>query len=125
MGIVKQDVLNFASQLSTLDDNVWVDVIRYANEIDLSELGETDQTTRMARIYLAAHIATIAKQANSSSSSSIAAGPVISEAAGLVRRTYAAISNSTSSTTALSSSRYGQMYLEILTRSLANGPIVI
>lgn len=118
--IVQADVTAFAPELATkLGASAWTDVLLYVNELDLTYLTETDQVTRMARIYLAAHIGTMSWRGGSA-----AAGPLTGEAVGGVRRSYGLISMMTTQT-ALGSTRYGQMYLDILTMSFAHGPLVL
>lgn len=119
--IEKEDVLDFAAELSTVEDNAWDRILPWVNELDMSGLGETDESTTLARIYLAAHIATFAKPG----SSSTAAGPVTSESVGGVRRSYANTLVAATSTAGLSRTRYGQMYSDLLGMSLANGPLLI
>lgn len=117
--IVKADVLAFAPELSTLTDAAWADVLAYVNTFDISHTGEDAQTVRMARIFFAAHMGTMDKRASSSS-----AGPVTSESAGGVRRSYGLLA-SFSGANSLSSTRYGQLYADLLSMSLANGPMLV
>src|SRR3982750_2608932 len=80
--IIKADVLAVAPELSTLSDQFWLDTLVYANEFDFTSV-DTEQTVRMARIFLCAHLGSRAKRSGSG-----VAGPVTSEAAGGVRRSY-------------------------------------
>ncbi len=116
--IVPQDVVNFASELSSVTDAVWFDILNYVNQVNLTSC-DSDYDRRLARINLAAHIASYNKRAASG-----AAGPVTSESAGQVRRSYGLIATSTSSG-AIGSTRYGQQYLDILSASLASLPFVV
>ena len=116
--ITKSDVLAFASELSTLGDWAWVHLLTYVNEIDFTGLGDSNQTVRMARIFLAAHLGLLNQR-----SATGAAGPVISESAGGLRRSYSQVSSS--STIDLNSTMYGQLYLSIIGSSLAHGPLVV
>lgn len=123
--IVKPDVLALAPEL-TLSDQGWVEVLTYVNELDLSSLGESVQVTRMARIYLAAHLGTVGRLATTGGGTAVS-GPVTSEAVGQVRRTYATTgSGSTQSATStnLEATMYGQMYMRIIGMSAARGPLV-
>jgi len=117
--IIKADVLAIASELSVLSDQAWVDILTWVNEFDFTSL-DTEQTVRMARIFLAAHLGTRAKRAGSTG----AVGPVISEAAGGVRRAYGQVST-TGTINELGSSTYGMMLTTILSMSGAHGPFVV
>ncbi len=92
--IIPADVLALAPELtSKITDGAWVYILKYCNEFDLTSLGDTSSSTmdlwdpwnysqvtgvtgatpqvaRMARIYLAAHMATVTKRARAR-----AAGP--------------------------------------------------
>ena len=116
--VIKADVLAFAPELSTLTDQFWVDALDYVNQVDLTSV-DTDIDRRLARIYLAAHIGSTTKRAGTG-----AAGPVTSESAGGIRRSYGLLATSASGS-GLSSTRYGQLYESILSMSLAHGPLLI
>lgn len=116
--IVKADVLAVAPELSTLTDEFWTDLLLYVNEFDFTSL-DTEQTVRMARIFLCAHLGARAKR-----SSTGAAGPVISEAAGGVRRTYGSVDTS-GGLTELGATQYGLTLQSILTMSGAHGPFLV
>lgn len=117
--IVKQDVLNLASELGTgtpvITEAAWTDILASANQIDLCD----DQDTRMGRIFWAAHVMTMVRRGSSAS-----AGPVTSESSGMVRRSYGLVSGGSGSGT-YSATRYGQLYQDILKASEAGGPFVI
>lgn len=113
------DVIAIAADLDgKLDDGAWIDVLAYANQVNLAQVGGTDQDSRMARIFLAAHVAKTALLARSG-----AAGPVTSESVGGVRRSYGFIAGQVG--TGLASTRYGQMYLDVLAGTGAYGPFVL
>lgn len=116
--ILESDVLAFSPELSVVNSDAWVDIVAYVNEMDLTLLGETAQVDRMAKIFLAAHIGTMDARASNGS-----AGPVTSVSAGGIRRSFGLVA--TASGTALGSTRYGQMYLDIISASSANGPMVV
>lgn len=116
--IIKADVLAIAPNLSTLTDQAWLDLLTYVNEFDFASL-DTVHTVRMARIFLAAHFGTVTKKAPVG-----AVGPVISEAAGGVRRAYGFSSTSTV-TTELGATPYGLTLLSILSMSGAHGPFLV
>jgi len=127
--ITQSDVQAFAPELSVLSAGAWTDILAYVNELDLtvsiypemacpSVPGESAQVDRIAKIYLAAHIGTLTRLAGGGT-----AGPVTSSSAGGLRRSFGLISMATGS--ALGSTRYGQMYLDILSMTQAHGPLVI
>lgn len=112
------DVLAIAPELSTISDRTAVDLIEYVNEMDLTQLCESAFTARLAKLYLAAHLGSLDKRANSG-----AAGPVVGEAAGGVRRSYGLLP--LGDATWLGSTYYGQSLMALLSMSLAHGPIVV
>jgi hypothetical protein len=116
--IVKQDVLDFASELSTVTDAVWTKVLAHVNQINLTS-DDSDEDRVLARIYLAAHIARVVKFANSEENN--VSGPVTSESVGGIRRTYANITSATTQS-ALKTTPYGQLYLDLLMGTFCNGP---
>jgi hypothetical protein len=81
--------------------------------------GEGSPQLRLARLYMAAHMGTV-----SSSGASGAAGPVTSETAGGLTRSYGFMS-STEADPLLDATPYGRMYRELLMRSAARSPIVL
>lgn len=115
--IEMEDVLDFAAELSTVSANAWERILAFVNQITLTTL-DSDEDRALARIYLAAHLAK-----STQGGSSLAAGPITSESVGGVRRSYGFVAASSSS--ALTTTRYGQMYLEILNSTMVGGPIVI
>lgn len=118
--IIRADVVAHAAELSTgVSDTAWVDILNYANQVNLNYFGDSDYDTRMARIYLAAHIATMSVTASTG-----AVGPVISESVGGARRTYAFIQSSSSSAS-LTTTKYGQQYQDIIASSCAHGPFLV
>jgi len=99
--ITQADVLAVAPELVSL--TWWDDLLAYVNEFALG---------RMARIFLAAHIGTVTKRTTP--------GPVTSEQAGGVRRSYAiALTRSE-----LGQSSYGLTLWSMLTSSDAHGPVL-
>lgn len=117
--IIKADVLAFAPELSTLTDQWWVDTLAFVNEFDF-RLVDTEHTVRMVRILLCAHYGARAKRSGTGT-----AGPVISEAAGGVRRAYALVGATGGSLGDLGSTPYGLTLESILMSSGAHGPMVI
>lgn len=117
--IVWSDVLAMAPQLTTLSIQAQTDILNYVNELDMSGLGETAQTTRLARILLASHYATGATRAPGGM-----AGPVTSESAGAMRRSYG-LSATPSGEEGLGTTMYGMQYVSLLRMSLAHGPVLL
>lgn len=117
--IIKSDVLAVAPELSSLEDQFWLDLLTYANEFDFTSL-DTEQTVRMARIFLCAHLGARAKRSGTGT-----AGPVVSEAAGGVRRSYGLIATAGGGLTELGSTQYGQTLQSILSMSGAHGPFLV
>lgn len=117
--IIRADVLAIAPELSVLTDQAWVDLLDYANEFDFTEL-DTEQTVRMARIFLCAHFGSRAVRSGTG-----VAGPVISEAAGGVRRAYGFVKSAGGAQGEFGSTMYGTTLLSILTMSGAHGPFLV
>lgn len=119
--ILRADVLGIAPELSTLPDIMWVVVLGVANEVKASALGtDADSPTlRLARILLAAHFGVISRRARTG-----AAGPVTSETAGALRRSYGLVALS-GAESGLATTMYGQQYMTILRMTTAHGPRVI
>lgn len=111
--IIKPDVLAIAPELSTLSDAAWVDLLEYVNEFDMTCF-DTEQVVRMARIFLCAHMGTLTKRANGG-----AAGPLVDEQAGGVRRSYGTVQLNEFSGTS-----YGLTLWTILNASGAHGPFL-
>lgn len=121
--IIKQDVLEFAPELSTIRDPTWAAILAFVNSftslgIDVAG-GESSPLLRLARIFLAAHYGTVSKRSKSG-----AAGPVTSEAAGAVRRSYGLVALA-SNDAGFGSTVWGQQLLSILSMSDAHGPILV
>lgn len=125
--IIESDVQAFAPELAVLSSGAWGDILAYVNQIDMTApvipeatrtSGESAITDRIAKIYLAAHMGTMTRLAGGGS-----AGPVTSSSAGGLRRSFGMISMLTG--TALGSTRYGQMYLDLLSMTQYHGPLVV
>lgn len=121
--IIKQDVLEFAPDLSRLRDPMWAVILAFANSLDETGIdprgGPDSIMLRLARILLAAHYATVSLRAPSG-----AIGPVTSEAAGQVRTSYGMVALA-SRDAALGSTIWGQQYLGLLAMSDAHGPVLL
>lgn len=121
MKITWDDVVAHAPELSTVDAAARVDLLALANSVFNPAVldGEDGPRTKLARVYYAAHLATIGGQGGSS-----AAGPIIEEEVGDVRVKYALISAS-SSATQFEGSSYGDLLSKLLRNSRARWPLVL
>lgn len=115
--IYRDDVLAVAPEIN-ITAFAWEDILAFANEIDLGYWGDTAQMTRMCRLYFAAHLGTLTMRAASG-----AAGPVTSESAGALRRSYGLVALAQGDW--LGSTMYGQQLQTILSMSSARGPILV
>ena len=117
--IIQSDVTDFAQELSAVSSGAWVDVLAYVNEWDSTILGDSAQTIRMARIFLAAHLGTMSIRGADGS-----AGPVVGESAGALRRSYGQLAMA-ASVYALGMTPYGLQFLSLLSMSNARGPFLV
>ena len=109
------DVLAIAPGLSKLDASTLLDVLAYVNELTDAGIGGglDGPTLRLARLNLAAHLGTASLLAKGG-----IAGPVTSESAGGLRRSYGFL-NTAATRQALAGTIFGQQYLGIIEQSLA------
>jgi hypothetical protein len=121
MSIVKQDVLEFAPELTSVSDVSWATVLAFANDLSAEGVGggENGGVVRLLRILLAAHYAVVSRRGLSG-----ATGPVTSEAAGAVRRSYGLVALA-SSDASFGATGYGQQFLGVLSMTQANGPVLL
>lgn len=120
-GILKADVLAIAPQLSSLSDAAWFTILAFVNTFQLPTVNKP--LRRLALIFLAAHLGTVAGAGGMGASG--ATGPVISESAGGLKRTYAQ-ATVTSSNSDLGATSYGIQYMAILKMSPeVRGPFLI
>jgi hypothetical protein len=120
------DVVALASSLSTVPIAAQTEFLDFVNPgalgpgaLNVSKFGgETAPKTRLARIYLVAHFATLFQQG-----SIPIAGPVTAEARGGVSRSYALVAASSSSS-GLGQTNFGQLYEALVRTSLARLPMV-
>lgn len=120
--ITWDNVTDHAPELSTVDSDAQDDILAYVNTV-LAVVkfgGEDSPRTKLARIYLAAHFASLASLGGSGSS-----GPVIEEEVGDIRRRYAEIGGSSETGADFNRTTYGQSFLAIVRASSARGPQVI
>lgn len=119
--IIKQDVLAYAPELRTVSDPAWAMILAYVATLGGEGFCENEEgpTLRFARVLLAAHFGTISKRGKSG-----AAGPVTSEAAGAVRRSYGLIALA-SADAGLGTTPAGAQYLQLISMSCSHGPILV
>lgn len=121
--IIKQDVIEFSSDLEAVTDPAWAAILAMVNRIDGSGIdkrgGESSPTLRLARIYLAAHFAMVSLRAASG-----AVGPVTSEAAGQVRTSYATLAIAARDAP-LAATPWGMQYLALIAMTDAHGPVLV
>lgn len=118
--IVWADVLAHAPELSTVASGAQADLLAHVNaSIAVDDFdGEDGPNTKLARIYQAAHLATLAGFAASGAS-----GPVASESAGGLAVSYAAALG-VASYSDLSATAYGKALRGMIRRSVAGLPRV-
>jgi hypothetical protein len=116
--ILKIDVTEYAPELAGVSDITWDTLLAFANTLSAESIGggETGPLLRLARILLAAHYATISQRGTTG-----ATGPVTSEAAGPVRRSYG-LTALARADLSMGATGYGQQLMGLLAMSLANGP---
>lgn len=112
--IVWSDVTALAPELTSTSATTQSDILNHVNAaIDVDRFdGEDGPTTRLARIYLAAHYATLAALG--------AGGPLAVEREGGIERSYAAPSQRSE----LLTTSYGRGFWQLI-RPVAHGPIVL
>lgn len=111
-------IQSIAPELTTkLSDEAWADIITFANEFDLSvSVCESVSTARFAKILLAAHLGTMMARAGGP------VGPVTSEAAGGIRRSYGFMAWTDGAGLGLTG--YGMQLITLLSMSFAMLPVV-
>lgn len=119
-------VVDHAPHLSTIDADAQTDILAYVNTaLRVSVFGGEDSPKlKLARIYLAAHLATMGRQAGSGGG--LAGGEITSESVGSISRSYAGASSGATSEAGLGSTVWGRSYLALVkTSALARMPIVM
>lgn len=121
-GITWVDVVGMAAELSTVEDETQLTILAHVNTaLDPDYFGgEGHPTLRLARIFLAAHVATNAKNGSSG-----AAGPVISRTLGPSSVTYGwSGASSLTGFKELDSTPYGKQLRTLMRASPFRGPFV-
>lgn len=105
------DVVAFAATLTSVNEEAQVDILAYVHDrVSVDEFGgEESPTLRLARIFFAAHLGSMPQQGSTG-----AVGPVVSESVGGLSRSYAQLNNASDS---LSSTTYGQQFVELCRRT--------
>lgn len=118
--IVWSDVTDHVNALTSTPVNVQTTLLAYVNSRVVVSCfdGEDGPTTKLARIYLAAHFATPTGSGGAGTS-----GPVSSEKEGDVAVTYA--SSYSMVTTELGTTSYGLNYLMLVRTSAARSPLLL
>lgn len=116
------DVLAHAAELTTTSADARIDILGYVNTTLVADEfgGESTASYKLARIYLAAHFASIAGLGAAG-----AAGPVTQESVGGVSRSYAQPFSSMGTPASLDSTAYGKAYRQLVRRSYARAPVVL
>lgn len=119
--IVWTDVTAIAVELTAVPVDAQTLFLSYVNtSLNVDYFGgESHINTKLARIYLAAHLGKTQLQGGDS-----IAGPVTSESAGGLSRSYALVS-AVSGSGAVSGSSWADRYMELVNSSLARLPMVI
>lgn len=118
--ITWSDVVDIAPELADVSVGMQTLILSYVNDsVNVVVLdGESGSKTKLARVTLAAHIATILVRASSGK-----AGDITSESLGPQSRAYS--SSSRFDETDLSLTGYGRTYRMIVRWSAARGPLVL
>jgi hypothetical protein len=119
--IVWADVTNHAPALTTIPVAVQTDILAHVNvALRVDDFGGEDHPkTKLARIFLAAHYGTSYTQASTGQT-----GPVTSESAGGLSRSYGQMFSSNSPED-FASTVYGQLYTSLVRTSAARVPLVL
>lgn len=114
--IVWSDVVVHAAELSTVAAGVQTDILAHVNTtLNVSVFGgESSPKLKLARIYLAAHMATLQTLGGSS-------GEIQSESVGGVSYTYAGGGGGSN----YEATSYGQQYYALVRNSVARFPAVV
>lgn len=118
--IIWADVVNFASELSTLDTDAQTDILAHVNSaLNVTNWGGEDSPQlRLGRIYLAAHFGTVSAQGGLG-----VAGPVTQESAGGLSRSYAW--STAASELPYESTAYGKAFRALIRATAARAPVLL
>ncbi len=118
--ITWSDVTDHAPELSTVSANAQTDILAYVNDaLDVAAFGGEDAAkTKLARVYMAAHMATVSENAAGGG------GEVVSRAQGDMSISYAA-SSAGSSADGYSATGYGRQYLTLVKSTYLRGGLLL
>ena len=116
------DVTNHAAELSAVVVAAQTDVLAHVNTALAVAVfgGEAAAKTKLARIYLAAHLGTLSLP----SSSGAASGAVIEEKVGDISRKYADASSGTTAGSGLDATVYGLQFKALARTTVARFPLI-
>lgn len=119
--IVWADVVAVAPELAELSSALYTDILGYVNValVPTEWGGEDSSRLRLARLYLAAHYATMVSRGGSVGE---IVGFVTSESAGGLSRSY---SSGASTGTVYDATPYGQLFWALFRSTLVTLPIVL
>ena len=117
--ITWEDVSAIATELAEVDEEAQDIILAYANTA-LNEGAFKAAAYKLARILLAAHFATM----TAASGGDVTAGPVLSETAGGLSRTYANMSSG-GAAGGFSGSSYGDQLTYLIRTSRGRYPLVL
>lgn len=122
--ITWSDVTNLVTTLSAFPVAAQADLLAWVNaEIDPTVLDSEDgPKTKLARIYLTAHVATVLGPTASGSS---ALGPLASSSAGGMSRSYAVAAAASDASGDLALTRYGRLFRDLVRNSGARAGFVV
>lgn len=115
------NVTDHAAELASVAVDAQTDYLALANtflNVGMFD-GEDGPRTKMARIYLAAHFATLDRLRGTS-----IAGPVVSESRGGLSRSYANLTQMSLASGLFGQTTYGQNYATLVRTSRARWPVV-
>jgi len=118
------NVVDFDSSLSTVNSNAQTAILAHVNaalNLDAFD-GEDGYRTRLARIFLAAHLGASAVPGSSSAG---AAGPIVSESGGDGLSVTYAVTAAATSGSSMSETKWGRKYLEMVRTSPTARTIVV
>jgi hypothetical protein len=121
MAITWDDVTGFAAELSDIPLVAQTAILAYVNKFSVAAWGD-EETLFLGRVYMAAHLGT--KQVQSSSGGGSSTSQVTSETVGGVSRTFK-VTESDASNSNLSTTGYGQLWMEIASGTPARAPILL
>lgn len=118
--ILWSHVTDHAPELAGVAIDAQTDYLALANTfLNVSMLdGEDGPRTKLARIYLAAHFATLDRMRGTST-----AGPVVSESRGGLSRSYANLTQMSVASGLFGQTTYGQNYATLVRTSRARFPV--